>query len=276
LKKDIISKDVLITLIKDISKHILHLGVEISSIELISSENNRIEQRRADVVAKINDKFILHLEIQNGNDKNMHLRMLRYFLDIKTLTELPIKQYVVYIGKPKLSMKDSLIEENIRYKYNIIDMKEIDCEILLKKDTPDALVLAILCDFKDKKPKDVVKYIIDRLLYHTKSNPNEYRKYLLMLEELSTNRDLKEVVKEQEMLSELNYEKYPSYEIGLEKGLEKGIEKGMEKGIEKGLEKGVIEGKKFVAKSLLKIHDEQTVAKLTGLDIQTIKDLKSE
>ncbi len=39
-----------------------------------------------------------------------------------------------------------------------------------------------------------------------------------MLEELSINRDLKDIVKEQGILSILRYEDLPSYEIGLEKG----------------------------------------------------------
>jgi len=42
-------------------------------------------------------------------------------------------------------------------------MHTIDCEKFLKMDTPDALVLAILCDFKGRDEKDVVVYIITRL-----------------------------------------------------------------------------------------------------------------
>jgi hypothetical protein len=41
-------------------------------------------------------------------------------------------------------------DEHLDYKYNLIDMKNIDCETFIKLDTPDALVLSILCDFKDK------------------------------------------------------------------------------------------------------------------------------
>jgi predicted transposase YdaD len=266
MKKDVLSKEILITIIKDISKHILKFEKDIKKIEFINSESNRVEQRRADVLAKIDDEFILHIEIQNNNDISMPYRMLRYFTDIRFLTNLPVKQYIIYIGKTPLKMKDGVYEDNINYQYTLIDMRDIDCELLIKEDTPDALVLAILCDFKDKNPKDVVKYIIDRLIYHTKNNIHKYRKYLLILEEFSKNRDLEQVVKEQEMLSEIKYEELPSYEIGLEKGLEKGMEKGMEKGIQ--------EGKKMVAKVLLQNQSLEEVAKITGLSIEVLKELK--
>jgi hypothetical protein len=53
-----------------------------------------------------------------------------------------------------------------------------------------------------------------------------------MLEEISTLRNLKEVIKEVNMrLSDIRWEDLPSYEIGLEKGMQKGIQKGLEKGV---------------------------------------------
>ena len=157
--KDQVSKEVVETLIIDIAKYIL--GIEIKELEFLDKESQRVESRRADVVIKVNNQFILHMEIQNSNDKTMPIRMLRYLGDImlkniKQKIDLPIKQYLIYIGKPKLSMKDSIIKDGLNYRYNLIDIRDIDCETLLKIDSPDALVLAILCDFKEKNPKDVV------------------------------------------------------------------------------------------------------------------------
>jgi len=138
----------------------------------------------------------------------------------------------------------------------------IDCELLLKEDTPEALVLAILCDFKQKKPKKVVQYIIEKLQEHTKDNVKVYNDYLLMLETLSTNRELKETVKEIEMLRETRYQDLPSYEIGIEKGLEKGLEKGRN------------EAKKASAKEMKKLgFDLEIISKVTKLSIKEIKSL---
>ncbi|NWF66284.1 MAG: hypothetical protein HXX81_02330 [Campylobacterales bacterium] len=229
MNKDVISKEAIKTLVIDIAKYILE--IEINQIEFLDKELQRIEDRRADIVAKIDNSYILHLEIQNSNDKYMHLRMLRYFTDISFLTDMKIVQYVVYIGKEKLNMKSNLTLHNINYNYNLIDMKNIDCEKLISLDTPDSLVLAILCDFKDKNADDIINFILRRLYEKTKENETEFKKYMLMLEELSENRNLIELVKKgEEMLSQINYEKLPSYYLGLERGIERGIEKGIERG----------------------------------------------
>jgi flagellar biosynthesis/type III secretory pathway protein FliH len=67
-----------------------------------------------------------------------------------------------------------------------------------------------------------------------------FRKYILMLEELSENRNLKEAVKKgEEMLTEINYEKLPSFELGFERGIQQGIQKGEEKGKQEGIVLGI-------------------------------------
>ena len=242
--KDNVSKEVVETLIKDIAKYIL--GIEIDNYEFLEKESQRIESRRADVVVKVDNKFILHIEIQNDNDKNMHIRMLRYLSDILLKSEdLPIYQYVIYIGKHKLNMKNNIAINNLNYNYNLIDIKSIDCETLLNIDNPNALVLAILCDFRNKNPKDVVLYILKRLKQLTQDDEFSFRKYILMLEELSENRNLKEYIKEGEkMITDFDYTKLPSFDIGLEKGMERGLQEGLQKGMQKGivlgLEKGIL------------------------------------
>ncbi len=58
---------------------------------------------------------------------------------------------------------------------------------------------------------------------------------MLILETLSTNRDLQTTLKEAEtMLREIKYEQLPSYEIGLEKGMERGRQEGISEGISQG------------------------------------------
>ena len=49
------------------------------------------------------------------------------------------------------------------------------------------------------------------------------------------------------------------------------MEKGIEKGIEQGVEKRNIE----IAKNLLDILDNETIALKTGLDIETVKELRN-
>lgn len=258
MRKDIISKEAILAITQDIAHYILNLDVK--DIHFVDKELKRIEKREADIVAKCkinNQTQILHLEIQNNNDATMPRRMLRYYTDIKTqFKALEINQYLIYIGKDKLNMPDTLIDKNLNYHYNIVDMHDIDCEALIKLDTPDALVLSILCDFKGKKELDVLLYLVKRLQTLTQNDEHRLSKYLLMLETLSDNRDLKQQLKEaQTMLREINYERLPSYEIGMERGMQQGVSK--------------------IAKNLLDLLDDKTIATKTGLSLEAVKSLRN-
>ncbi len=251
MKKDLILKEITKEAVKEVLKYILN--IELDDFEFLDFEFPKIEKRDADILIKANEK-IIHIEFQSRNDKNMHIRMARYFLEIYSRYPYDIFQYVLYIGKEKLSMKNKIKTNSCEFSYEIIDLKTIPCDRFLKINNPEALVLAILCDFGEHNPKEVIKEILHKL-YLLSKNENEFRKYLLMLEELSTSRNLKEEVKEAEMgLQNLTWEDLPSYEIGLEKGLEKGLEEGLEKGLKKGLEegikKGVLKGKILMLKEL--------------------------
>ena len=65
--------------------------------------------------------------------------------------------------------------------------------------------------------------ILQRLQELTGSNEAAFTDYLLMLEILSSNRDLKQIVQEEEnMLSQVKYSDLPSYGLGREEGMKQG------------------------------------------------------
>ena len=225
MKKDIIFKDVIKELVKDIAKYILNLPIE-DDIELIDKEFTRIEKREADIVF-IYQKQIIHIEIQNSNDKKMNLRMLRYLSDIAfEFPDYQITQYLIYIGKEKLNMIPYYNNVGINYSFTLIDMKKLDCEIFLNSKKPELAVLAILCDFKDKDKNKVIEKILENIKKYSKTK-NQFNKNLEMLIILSTNRNLeKEIKKGIEMLRDLDIEKIPFYKEGIEEGIELGLVKG--------------------------------------------------
>ena len=200
--------------------------------------------------------------------------MLRYYTDIRLSWPVEtLRQYLIYIGKDRLTMPDGIDETGFRYQYRILDMRQIDCDALLQQDTPDALVLAILCDFKNRPAKDVVHYILTRLKMLLKDDESGFRRYIDMLEILSENRELQETIKEVEkMLTQVDIQKLPSYQLGMEKGLEKGLEKGHEEGRQEGLK----EGKLQVARNLLDKLPDDEIAETTGLRLQEIRSLRDK
>ena len=240
-EKDVVSKDLLKRITLDIAR--ILLGLEVEQAEIVESSHPRVEERRADLVARMAGpagQFLLHIEVQNGNDGQMPCRMLRYRSDLcLQCSDEDIRQVLLYIGKEPLRMASGLRQTGLDYQYEIVDMHRVDCARLLAEDSPDALVLAVLCDFQDRSPRAVIRYILDRLQVLTEGTPARFRDYLKMLEILSSNRNLYEVVKEEQtILSEVLITELPSYGLGMERGMERGMVQGLTRGMQQGMERG--------------------------------------
>ncbi|MBD3793275.1 MAG: hypothetical protein IE889_03820 [Campylobacterales bacterium] len=220
--KDIISKEIIKEIGRDISMHILGIDIQ-GEIILIDKEWTRVEKRDSDIVFQ-NGQRIIHIEIQNSNHSNMEIRMLRYYSDILfEYKDCSVEQYVIYIGKEKCHMKKEVKRDKISYEYDIINMKDIACERLLYHDNPSAVALSILCDFENRDKQMVVNTILQRLRALTKGDEREYRNYIKKVNILSTNRDLEaEVEKGMQMLT-VDIKKTPLYRMGNEEGIAQGI-----------------------------------------------------
>jgi len=246
----------------------LFLGLKIKKIEEENIELLKIEEKKADYVAKIvdeNDKeYILHIEFQTTNYPTMEFRMLRYFSELYVKYKLPIIQVVIYVGKNRLSMKNKIISNNlygkINYEYTLIDIRDLDCKKFLESNNPDMLILSILCDIESYKKDELVRNILIKL-EKLLNDENNFKNYYLKLDTLSELRNLNEILKkEEEMLDgyKVPIEKLASYQKGLEKGVEKGLEKGVENIVLNGLKNNI---------------DIQTLSIITGLDEEKIKEL---
>ena len=220
--KDIVSKQLVKRLLVGFGIRLFEL--DIAEAELLSGEQQRVEDRRADLVARIKDSegasSILHVEIQNDNQSNMPLRMLRYYSDIAL--EYPnekIVQHLIYTGRTKLTMPNKVHGPDWSYRYKILDMRSQDSDYFLSSNNPDALVLAILCDPQGVEPRALVDRIIKKLRRLHGPKLDSLRDSLKMLDILASNRDLQNIVRENDhMLVEI--EKLGSYQLGLERGLE--------------------------------------------------------
>ena len=253
--KDIISKELLKEMAKDISRHILKIEVA-DDMELIDKEFTRIEKRDADLLFK-NGHEIVHIEIQNNYHAKMHLRMLRYLSDILFEYEsFTVKQYLLFIGTGKQSMKNTINQYKLDYSYDIIDIRDIPCESFLQSSDPSAVVLAILCDFEGKDKQEVVNTILKKLLELSKDEMS-FRSYLKKVEIYSTNRALEDYVEKGEEMLTVDLEKMPSFKKGLQQGVENTLE--------------------IVAIGMLKLNvDLDIIQKTTGLTTEEIKTLQQK
>lgn len=215
--KDIVSKEIIKEIGRDISMHILGIDIQ-GEVTLVDKEWTRVEKRDSDIVFK-NGNRIIHIEIQNSHHSNMELRMLRYYSDILfEYKDCTVSQYLIFIGKDKCYMKSEIVRDEISYKYGIIDMKDVACEDLLYHDHPSAVALSILCDFKDKDKQTVVNTILRRLRELTDGDELEYKNYLKKVNILSDNRDLQDEVEKGANMLSVNVEKTPFYRMGRKEG----------------------------------------------------------
>ncbi|WP_198245543.1 hypothetical protein [methane-oxidizing endosymbiont of Gigantopelta aegis] len=275
-EKDIISKQIFKRILVDVATYLFEL--ELDSAELLETEQQRIEDRRADLCARVVDKhqnvFILHLEIQNQNHATMPERMLRYLTDLRL--QYPgeeIVQYLLYIGRGPLKMLNGIVTAQLSYRYRVIDMHQKNYRDFLSRNTPDAVVMAILCDFDGDEKRDVVHEVLRSLIKMTQGNHQQLREYIAMLEILATNRNLNlDIQQEYEMLH-VEIEKLPSFVMGLEKGIEQGIEKGMEEGMEKGAKK---QAYRVASKLLAKGMAVEDIIEITGLSMTEIKTINPD
>ena len=268
-QKDLISKQIFKRILVDVATTIFKL--DLTQVELIETEQQRIEDRRADLCARVQDRagnsFILHIEIQNQNQHAMPGRMLRYLSDI--LLNYPgenVVQYLLYIGKAALTMPDGLDTNQLHYRYQLLDMHDMDYQFFLKQNSPDAIIMAVLCDFKDQDNKTVIHEILTKLTALTQHDSRQLRECLTMLEILSSNRDLNLDIQQEFEMLQIEIEKLPSYVIGEQKGMAIGEQKGMVVG----------ERKKAlaIAKQLLAINlDKEKIAQITGLELKELDNL---
>jgi hypothetical protein len=95
--------------------------------------------------------------------------------------------------------------------YNMLDMHEMDYQFFMQQNSADALVLAVLCDFKETEPRAVVHEILTRLMAIQQDDFKTLREYVSMLEILATNRNLNLDIQQEFEMLEIEIEKLPSF-----------------------------------------------------------------
>ncbi len=222
------SKDIAL---KDIFEEIPHRLSKIlapAPIKELLPTNFPSTELRVDFLAKLEDNSIMHIEFQSFNDPNMPFRMLRYYLAIlERYPTSPIKQLLVYVGNRKLRMKSKLRLRNLSFSYEMIDIRQIDCKVLLENPDPMDRLLACLCKVEDEA------YLIEKLIKTMEGMDEEERKdYLLKaltLTELRPNlrirlteevKHMPIVVRPEDIrLPKKKLKKDILYRLGLEEGL---------------------------------------------------------
>ena len=285
------------------------LDLELAEIQREIFDKDSAEKIISDKIIKVrlkdnNSKILfIHVEVQSySSDEDVFgERMFRYFYRIwdkfryknKDKSEVIAAAIYTYKGERGKDTRyvyrvPKLDEEILVYNFRTIDIEKIELENI-SYDNPLKLVFKMAKTLLEIKPKDEDVYkakiqLAEELVEYDKIKNEEqikaladFLEYLFLIEDKELEQKFEEYKRERggavrmtvDQIRQKYYEQ-KGKEIGIEEGIQKGIEKGIEKGIQEGEYKKAIE----VARNLLDVLDDETIALKTGLNIDEIKKLR--
>jgi len=270
------------------------LNIKIKHYEALSETLTKTIEREMDsfysVETEEGEKFLLHIEFQTKNDKEMIYRMSEYHGLIFREYKMPIKHIVVYLGKSRATMRTRLLGDELFWGFDLISINELNPHRLLSSQVPEVILLSLLSDHDKKQTEAILRLIISRLKKVCDSK-KELAKFIYQLTVLSRLRKIENLTSKiiQEMYIEYDVKQDGLYQRGheegheegevkgLKKGIDIGVEKGIDIGVEKGIDIGVEKERLAVVIACLEEGDSyEKIARITKLDIKVIAKIDEE
>ncbi|MEO5329719.1 MAG: DUF4351 domain-containing protein [Magnetococcus sp. THC-1_WYH] len=182
------------TTLKDLFEHppqrLLQILIGREAVELLTVEFASTQKRLPDLLFLLKDDSIFHLELQSSSE-GMDWRMLMYYSFIRQrYPNRILVQKVLYVGLKEWQPGSAIKEPNLSFRYEVIDIRSIDCRELLDSPSLEENILAILCRIDNQKE------VIQEILYRISELPIKARAdALTKLAILSRLRRLETVVK---------------------------------------------------------------------------------
>ncbi|GAB2592361.1 RpnC/YadD family protein [Spirosoma areae] len=269
--------------------------------EELPDDLQHTKERKPDALKRITDQsgqlFVLHLEFQLANEPKMIHRMHTYCAMLLEQYEIPVRQYVFYLGPTPARMPTSLTTNDLSFRYNLISFQELDYRLFLTSETPEVILLTILANYQPQESPMVMKQLLTKL-DETADGPLVFQKYIAQLRVLVQLRNLQPLLDAamDNLTKYVNEQNDPFYvkgrnlgfllgtEKGIQEGLQKGIQEGLQKGIQEGLQKGIRAGEEKgeskaqfqLIKNLLAETDfsDDKIAHLVGVTLTFVQDVR--
>jgi predicted transposase/invertase (TIGR01784 family) len=265
-KYDKILKENLLSALPGILKNVLDLNVRV--VKPLNVELQHTRERKADFIAIVADQEnrqkVLHIEFQARNERQMLNRMLEYkAMLLRKHPELPIAQYVVYLGKNPSDMITVLDTPDLFYRYQLIWTQQVDYQKFLHSEKPEEALLAVLADFGKSSSEEVAEAIFAKMKGQAETEL-EFQRYMEQLRILSNIRNLQPLI-------EILMEKMSRFFVEERDPLFK-----------KGKLEGKVEGKVETAKQFVRnliedgSYDLAKIARLVGVSLEFVMEVKAE
>ena len=135
------------------------------------------------------EEFILHIEFQTQDEEGMIYRMQEYYGLLRRKHEMPVKQFVIYLGKKASRMQTKLAPEETFIGFDLKSLRDYSYESLLDSHIPEEIILAVLSNPGKQKPGEVIRQIL-RKLQEIGIEEISLRKYIRQLAVLARLRNL--------------------------------------------------------------------------------------
>jgi predicted transposase YdaD len=223
------------------------LGAPLAITEMLPTEYSTVQERRADLVARLEDGRLLHLELQSTSE-DISWRELDYYSLICRDHGQPPLQIVLYIGFGKMRIPSGIDHENLQFRYRVVDIREMDGEVMLGSDSLEDNLLAILCRLADTR--EALRRILRRV---AALSPERRQDALAQLLILSGLRQLTRAVREemQAMPITLDIEENSFLKELYEQAKREGEQEGRQEGRQQGRQEGRTEGERLILRRQL-------------------------
>ena len=112
--------------------------------EWVDVEQPKVNNPRADLLARCADGSLRHVEIETRNRADTPRRAAEYYLGFLRLLNEDVQQVILFASRDELTMPPFFETRWTRYQFRILDIKSLDGEPLLASDDWGDNILALL------------------------------------------------------------------------------------------------------------------------------------
>src|ERR1019366_5262932 len=117
----------------------------------LSVEQPRVNNPRADLLARCGDAQLRHVEIETSNDPDMARRKAEYYLGFWRLLDEHVEQVLLFASRRPLNMSPVFETPSMRFEFRILDLRTWGGEPLLASEDWGDNVLALLTPVEQER-----------------------------------------------------------------------------------------------------------------------------
>ena len=208
------------------------LGMDVVHREQLPIRIQHTQEREPDILERVqlrdNTQTALHIEVQLKDENDMNIRLADYYLMLYRIDpNMPIEQYVVYIGNEKSKNITGYFQtDKMTHHYHVISFSDIPYELFLHSNIPEIIVFALLGDLGTSSPKNVAIEAAQRINAVEKGELRK-KKFFKQLRIVANIRNLAPII--DKVMENIAQYFVPERDPWFNKGFQQGEQQGEEK-----------------------------------------------